>query len=159
MPILTDEPLIDDSELDDFDWDACLAILNKPQPLTWRGNIMKSYHLFMHTVALSVSAVLFKGASSVLGAAVTHKQKLDKLRGVERMRSIGYSTPKSWSLMEGYENLGPLTADEQEFIRQHELLHRLCGQPLTKWIDAEPCSDYQEVFDPVHPDYVPYSEK
>ena len=27
MGIMSDEPLIDDSELDDFDWDACLAML------------------------------------------------------------------------------------------------------------------------------------
>ena len=115
MPLLTDEPLIDDSELDDFDWDACLAILNKPQPLTWRGNIMKSYHLFMHTTALCVSAVLFKAASFVLGRAVHHNQRINTLRAKERARLFGYHT----------------------------------GNVI------DPCSD----FDPIHPDYTPYSEK
>ena len=150
MPLLTDEPLIDDSELDDFDWDACLAILIKPARLTWRGNIMTSYHRLMHTTALCVSAVLFQAASWVLGRAVHHKNRINL-----RSRIFGARAKP----MAGYEHLGPMNADEEEFIRNHERLHLVYGQPLTKWIEADLCSDYQEAFDPVHPDYTPYSEK
>lgn len=153
MPLLTDEPLIDDSELDDFDWDACLASSHQPQPLTWRGNIMKSYHLFMHTTALALSAVLFKGASAVLGAAVTHKQKLDRLRDKERTRSFGYHGSNAGS---GVHFFDEFTPDEDEFLAAHVAYgNALAGDSKNKWVDAEPCSD----FDPIHPDYVPYLEK
>lgn len=146
MPLLTDEPLIDDSELDDFDWDACLASTNEPQPLTSKGNIMTSYHRLMHTTALCVSAVLFQAASFVLGRAVHHKYRLDRLRDKERARLFGAHHVNDTT---GFMTPGTELPQGVPWFRIKDIT------PLNKWTDADPCSD----FDPIHPDYVPYSEK
>lgn len=110
MPLLTDEPLIDDSELDEFDWDAYLVSSNESQPVTFRGYTVKLFHEVMQATCLVASAVLFKSASWVLGHAVWHTDKINR----KRRRMFGVHRPT-----------------------------------------IEPCSD----FDPIHPDYTPYSEK
>jgi hypothetical protein len=85
----------------------------------------------MHTAALCASAVLFKCASMALDRAIHHKSEMNARA---RTRSFGVHPP--------YE-MPP------DFLR-------LAPPSANKWVEAEPCSD----FDPIHPDYTEtYSEK
>ena len=130
---------------------------------------MKSYHLFMHTTALALSAVLFKAASAVLGRAVHHKHRLDRLRDAERVRSFGYHGSNVIDIKMPRINYGDvagtaqiydgirfedelLTEDEEDFMREHGyVVANHFATNTIQWTEADPHSDY----DPIHPDYYP----
>ena len=131
---------------------------------------MTRYHEFMMTSALVMSAALFHGAAKLLSYATLHQQKI---RAAEISKRFGYHKGNVIDIpltrvdpsdvvgiaqpMPGYEHLGLLTPDEQEAVRQHENMHAVVGHlwAQNKWTEAEPCSDFHETFDPIHPDYRP----
>lgn len=139
MGILTDEPLIDDTELDDFDWD---------QHVTSGGNMLATYHRVMHAAYLVLSAGAFKLGTALLDGAIKHQRKFSTAQN----RNFGGHAP----VTDGVSWIDEYWPDEDEYLEfQFALNAHLTGARVT-WIDAEPMSD----FDTIHPDYVDhYSQK
>lgn len=131
MGLMTDEPLIDDSELDEFNWDA--------YPITQGGNTMSRYHHIMLVANLCASAVAFKLASWFLGRAVHHK-------------SFGHHVPTTGGITFADEDYSDYDPEVQRALFAAVTgMYPGIGKSETIWTEADPCSDY----DPVHPDYRP----